>query len=136
MNDRTAGPSSPPPGDDAPPPPASFGGALRNQRRALLLAAGLVVAAIWIAMPLGEWRVGLFLAAGFALGALNHLLTDFSLQKAVCSGDEVTRQTYASSSLWRLAFISVLAFAWPGSSGPMVPPCSSVLRSSTSSPWS
>ena len=113
MNDIT--PAQPAP---APAPPATFAGALRSQRRALLLAAGLVVASIWISVPLGKWQGGLFLAAGIALGALNHVLTDFALQKAISSGDEVTRQAYASSSLLRLALISVLAFAvawafWP-----------------------
>jgi hypothetical protein len=111
MNDIT-------PAQPAPAPPATFGGALRSQRRALLLAAGLVVASIWISVPLGKWQGGLFLAAGIALGALNHVLTDFALQKAISSGDEITRQAYASSSLLRLALISVLAFAvawafWP-----------------------
>lgn len=113
MSDVT--PAQPAP---APAPPATFAGALRSQRRALLLAAGLVVASIWISVPLGKWQGGLFLAAGITLGALNHVLTDFALQKAISSGDEVTRQTYASSSLLRLALISVLAFAvawafWP-----------------------
>ena len=99
-------------------PPASIARALRNQRRAILLGAGLVVAAVWISVPLGGWRIGLFLAGGFVLGLLNHLLTEYAMQKAVGSGSPVTRTAYASSSLWRLAFISVLAFAlaamyWP-----------------------
>ena len=99
-------------------PPASVARAVRNQRRAILLGAGLVVAAVWISVPLGEWRIGLFLAGGFVLGLLNHLLTEYAMQKAVGSGSPVTRTAYASSSLWRLAFISVLAFAlaaiyWP-----------------------
>ena len=104
---------------DAPPmPPASFGRAVSNQRRAVMLAVGLVVAAIWVSIPLGEWRIGVFLAGGFVLGLLNHLLTEFAMQKAVSSGNPVTRQAYASSSLWRLALISVLAFGlaamyWP-----------------------
>jgi hypothetical protein len=105
-----------------PHPPATVGSALRSQRRALMLAAGLVVAAIWISIPLGEWETGLFFAAGIALGALNHVLTDYALQKAISSGDEVTRQAYASSSLLRLAFVSILAFAvawgfWPNGAG-------------------
>lgn len=101
-----------------PAPPATIGRAVRNQRRAVLLAAGLVVASIWISIPLGEWRIGLFLAAGFVLGLLNHVLTEYALQKAISSGDPMTRQAYASSSLLRLALISVLALAvaaiyWP-----------------------
>ena len=104
---------------DVPPmPPASFARAVSNQRRAVMLAGGLVVAAIWISIPLGEWRIGAFLAGGFVLGLLNHLLTEFAMQKAVSSGNPITRQAYASSSLWRLALISVLAFGlaavyWP-----------------------
>lgn len=115
MTDPSVQPTPVPP---VPTAPATFGGALRSQRRALLLAAGLVVAAIWISIPLGEWETGLFFAAGIVLGALNQTLTDFALQKAISSGDAVTRQAYASSSLLRLALISVLAFAvawafWP-----------------------
>ena len=99
-------------------PEATVASALRSQRRALLLAAGLVVASIWISVPLGEWQTGLFFAAGIVLGVLNHVLTDLALQKAIASGDAVTRQAYASSSLLRLALVSVLAFAvawgfWP-----------------------
>jgi hypothetical protein len=101
-----------------PMPPATIGRAVRNQRRAVLLAGALVVASIWISIPLGEWRIGLFLAAGFLLGLLNHLLTEYALQKAISSGDPMTRQAYASSSLIRLALISVLglgvaAIYWP-----------------------
>ena len=101
-----------------PMPPATIGRAVRNQRRAVLLAGALVVASIWISIPLGEWRIGLFLAAGFLLGLLNHVLTEYALQKAISSGNPVTRQAYASSSLLRLALISVLALAvaaiyWP-----------------------
>lgn len=104
--------------EPVPMPPASIGRAVRNQRRAVLLTLGLVVAAIWVTIPLGEWRIGAFLAGGFVLGLLNHLLTEYAMQKAVSSGDPVTRQAYASSSLLRLAFISVLAFGlafiyWP-----------------------
>ena len=101
-----------------PMPPATIGRAVRNQRRAVLLAGALVVASIWISIPLGEWRIGLFLAAGFVLGLLNHVLTEYALQKAISSGSPMTRQAYASSSLVRLAVISVLglgvaAIYWP-----------------------
>ncbi len=101
-----------------PMPPATIGRAVRNQRRAVLLAGALVVASVWISIPLGEWRIGLFLAAGFLLGLLNHVLTEYALQKAISSGDPMTRQAYASSSLIRLALISVLglgvaAIYWP-----------------------
>jgi len=82
------------------------------------VAGALVVASIWISIPLGEWRIGLFLAAGFLLGLLNHVLTEYALQKAISSGNPMTRQAYASSSLIRLALISVVglgvaAIYWP-----------------------
>jgi hypothetical protein len=94
-----------------PPEPASVARTLRNQKPAIWLGLTLVVAAVWISIPLGEWRIGLFLAAGFVLGLLNHLMTEYAMQKAIASGDMVTKQAWASSSLLRLAFISVLAFA-------------------------
>ena len=94
------------------------------------------MASIWISVPLGKWQAGSSWPPGIALGALNHVLTDFALQKAISSGDEVTRQAYASSSLLRLALISVLAFAVAWAFWPTAPPCSSAWRSSTSSPWS
>ena len=101
-----------------PMPTASIARAVHNQRRAVLLAAALVVASIWVSIPLGEWRIGVFLAAGFVLGLLNHVLTEYALQKAISSGSPVTRQAYASSSLVRLAIISALGLAiaaiyWP-----------------------
>src|ERR1044072_7674614 len=92
------------------PEPARVGRTLRNQRPAIWLGLALISAAIWMSVPLGEWRIGLFLAAGFLLGLLNHLMTEYAMQKAIASGDMVTKQAWASSSLLRLAFISVLAF--------------------------
>ncbi len=116
MNDTTPIPDAA--ASDAPPPPASIGRAIGNQRRAVYLGLGLVVASIWISIPLGEWRIGLFLAAGFVLGLVNHIGTEYALQKAITSGSPITRQAYASSSLWRLALVSVAGFAiaaiyWP-----------------------
>jgi hypothetical protein len=97
--------------DTAPIPSPSIGRAIGNQRRAVMLAAGLVVAAVWISIPLGEWRIGLFLAAGFILGLVNHVGTEYALQMAIASGDPMTRQMWASSSLMRLAIVSIVGFA-------------------------
>ncbi len=104
-----------------PPTPMSvptLGGTIRNQRRALLLAVGLVIAALWISIPLDEWRFGVFLAIGFVLGFANHVLTEHVLKRAIASGDETTRQAYAAGSLIRLMGISVIAVVltivfWP-----------------------
>jgi hypothetical protein len=118
MNDTIPDPSDAAPGDAAPAPPASIGRAMRSQRRAIMLAGALVVASIWISIPLGEWRIGIFLAAGFVLGLVNHVGTEYALQRAIASGDPMTRQMWASSSLWRLALVSIVGFAiaaiyWP-----------------------
>ena len=111
MNDAAPIPPDAAASDTPSMPPVSVGRALRNQRRAVLLAAGLVVAAVWITIPLGEWRIGVFLAAGFVLGLVNHIGTEYALQKAVASGDPMTRQMWASSSLLRLALVSIAGFA-------------------------
>jgi hypothetical protein len=78
----------------------------------------MCIAATWICIPLGEWRIGLFLAAGFILGLINHVGTEFALQKAVAANDPMTRQMWASNSLFRIALVSVVGFAiaaiyWP-----------------------
>jgi uncharacterized membrane protein len=91
---------------------------LKNQRRALLMAGLLVIASIWISLPLGEWQNGLFLAIGIVLGAVNHVLTEHVLLRSVEAGDLPTRKQYAASSLFRLLGISLVAvaltaFFWP-----------------------
>lgn len=92
--------------------------AARNQRRAGLLAAALVTAALWIAIPLGEWKIGVFVAAGILLGLVNHFFTELTLLRSFQSGDLVTRKQFAMSSLVRLMGVSLVAFAlaavfWP-----------------------
>ena len=111
MNDIAPVPGQAPEAAAADASPASIARAVSNQRRAIMLAAGLVVAAIWITIPLGEWRIGVFLAAGFVLGLVNHIGTEYALQKAIATGDPMTRQMWASSSLMRLALVSIAGFA-------------------------
>lgn len=91
---------------------------VRNQRRAMVMAGCLVVASIWISVPLGEWQNGLFLAIGIVLGAVNHVLTEHVLLRSVEAGELPTRNQYAVSSLFRLLGISLVAvalaaFFWP-----------------------
>ncbi len=90
---------------------------LRNQKRAALLACALVAAALWMSIPLGEWRIGVFVAIGVVLGLANHLLTELTLIRSL-RGDEPTRKQFARSSLVRLmgislVAVSVAAFFWP-----------------------
>ncbi|MGH3472935.1 MAG: hypothetical protein ACRDPG_12955 [Nocardioidaceae bacterium] len=99
----------------------SSGGLLRafgNQKRTTLLAVALVVAALWISIPMGEWQIGVFVAAGIVLGLVNHVLTELTLLRSVRSGDLVTRKQFAMASLVRLMGISLVAIAlavvfWP-----------------------
>jgi hypothetical protein len=103
---------------DFTPEPASAARAVRNQKRALILAGTLIAASIWVSIPMGEWRIGVFLAAGIVIGTLNHLMTEYAIQKAVASEDPITRSAYARSSLARLGIVSLLAFGlaaffWP-----------------------
>lgn len=99
------------PAERVPAEPASIGRAVINQRRACILAAVLVVGGFWVAGPMGEWLSGAFFGAGVVLGLLNHVLTEYAIQKAIASDDPVTRNAYARSSLIRLGAISLMAFA-------------------------
>jgi hypothetical protein len=83
--------------------------AVINQRRALILAAVLVVGSFWVTF--GNWTQGALGAAGVALGFVNHVLTEYAIQRAIAAEDPVTRNAYARSSLLRLAVISLVAFA-------------------------
>ena len=92
--------------------------AVRNQDRALLLGLGLCVAAFWISVSMGEWRIGVFVAVGVALGLVNHVLTEYFLVRAMGSDDLITRKQYALSSLVRLLGVSLVAVVlavafWP-----------------------
>ncbi|MDP9319232.1 MAG: hypothetical protein M3O94_09225 [Actinomycetota bacterium] len=92
--------------------------AFANQRRTELLALGFCVAAIWISVPMGEWRVGVFISAGILLSLLNHVLTENTLLTSVEDGDLFTRKQYATSALVRLMGISLVAVVlavafWP-----------------------
>jgi hypothetical protein len=92
--------------------------AVAKQRRAVVLAVALAAASIWIAVPLGRWQAGLFVAAGIALGLVNHVLTELSLLRAVEGDDLLTRKQFAMSSFVRLMAVSLVAVVltvafWP-----------------------
>jgi len=89
--------------------PASLGRAVLNQRRAIVLALVLAVGAFWVTF--GNWQMGALAAAGVALGLINHVLTEYAIQKAIAAEDPVTRNAYARSSLLRLGVVSLAAFA-------------------------
>jgi hypothetical protein len=92
--------------------------AVAKQRRAVVLAVALAAASVWIAVPLGRWQAGLFVAAGIALGLVNHVLTELSLLRAVEGDDLLTRKQFAMSSFVRLMAVSLAAVVltvafWP-----------------------
>ena len=89
--------------------PASVKRAVLNQRRAIVLALVLAVGAFWVTF--GDWTQGALAAAGVVLGLINHILTEYAIQKAIAADNPATRNAYARSSLMRLAIISVAAFA-------------------------
>ena len=91
---------------------------VRNQDRTLLLALGMCIAALWIATPMGEWKIGVFVAVGVVLGLVNHVLTELFLLRSVEGSDLITRKQFAMSSLVRLMGVSLVAVAlavafWP-----------------------
>jgi hypothetical protein len=98
------------PKDAGPVAEPSVARAVLNQRRAIILAAVLIVGSFWVTVPMGNWQMGTLAAAGIALGLLNHILTEYAIQKAIAAEDPVTRNAYARSSLLRLGLISVMAF--------------------------
>lgn len=95
--------------DSKPLPPPSLGRAVVNQRRAMILAGVLVIGSFWVTF--GDWAMGALAASGVVLGAINHVLTEYAIQKAVASENAVTRNAYARTSLIRLGVISLAAFA-------------------------
>jgi hypothetical protein len=91
---------------------------VRNQDRTFLLALGMCIAALWIATPMGEWKIGVFVAVGVVLGLVNHVLTELFLLRSVEGSDLITRKQFAMSSLVRLMGVSLVAVAlavafWP-----------------------
>jgi hypothetical protein len=95
---------------------------LRDQRKIALVALGLMVASFWVAGQLGEWRLAICIAAGVALGLVNHLATEWWLLKTISSGAQPTRNQMVVSTIVRLAVLTVAAIAlavvlWPDGIG-------------------
>jgi hypothetical protein len=101
---------------------ASFGRVLRDQRKTIVVAIVLAVAAYWVLGQLGEWVLAGCIAAGVALGLVNHLVTEFWLLRLITSGEQPTRAKLALSTLVRLLVLSVVAVGiaawfWPDGIG-------------------
>jgi hypothetical protein len=106
----------------APGQKASYGRVLRDQRKVLLVALVLVVADYWILIQLDEWTLAGCIAGGVALGLVNHLITEYWLLKLLVSGEQPTRAKLTTSTITRLAVLSVVAVGcavafWPAGIG-------------------
>jgi hypothetical protein len=106
----------------APGEKASFGRVLRDQRKVILVALVLVIADLWVLIPLGKWTIAGCIAGGIVLGLLNHLYTEYWLLKLLVSGEQPTRKKLMASTITRLAVLSVVAVGcavafWPAGIG-------------------
>src|SRR4029079_3477914 len=102
--------------------PATFRRVLRDQRKTIGVAIVLGVAAYWVLGQLGEWTLDGCIAAGWGLGLINHLVTEFWLLRIITSGEQPTRNKLAMSTLVRLLVLSVVAVGiavwfWPDGIG-------------------
>lgn len=95
---------------------------VRDQRKIAFVALGLMVASFWIAGQLGEWRLAGCISGGVLLGLLNHLATEYWLLKMITSGEAPGRNQMISSTVVRLAILTVVAVGaavafWPDGIG-------------------
>lgn len=95
---------------------------LRDQRKTLILAAALMAGTYWVSGQLGEWRLAGCIAAGIALGLVNHLATEYWLMRIISSGEQPTRNQMIASTMTRLLVLTVVAVGiavmfWPDGIG-------------------
>jgi hypothetical protein len=100
----------------------SYWRVVRDQRKTIVVAVVLALAAYWVLGQLGEWTLAGCIAGGVGLGLLNHLVTEFWLLRIITSGREPTRAQLTSTTIVRLAVLSVVAVAaavafWPAGIG-------------------
>ncbi len=95
---------------------------LRDQRKTLMVAAILIGATYWILIQLDEWRLAGCIAGGIGLGLANHLVTEYWLLKIISGGEQPSRGQMISSTIVRLAVLTVVAVTiavmfWPDGIG-------------------
>jgi len=108
--------------DGQPPVKASFFKVLKDQKKIVFVALGMIIATYWIAGTLGEWQLAGCIAAGVALGLVNHLATEWWLLKIISSGKQPTKGQLAASTIIRLTVLTVVAVGiavafWPDGIG-------------------
>jgi hypothetical protein len=103
------------------PEAASVGRVLRDQRKTIGVAVVLMVLGLFFGQY-GEWTLAGCIAGGVLLGLLNHLMTEFWLLRIITSGKQPTRAQLTSTTIVRLAVLSVVAVGiavifWPSGIG-------------------
>ena len=94
----------------APAPRPTLGRSTRQVLRSLLLPAGWCALAIVIAAVAGHVAVGLLIATGIALGAVNGVLADAATAR-LTPDDDPTRGMIIGGSMRRLGAITLIALA-------------------------
>jgi len=94
---------------------------LRDQRKTVGVAAARMVLGLWFGQY-GDWTLAGCIAGGVFLGLLNHLATEFWLLRIITSGAQPTRAQLTSTTIVRLAVLSVVAVGiavafWPAGIG-------------------
>ena len=107
--------------DTSVPERATIGRVVRDQRKAVGVAAALMVFGLWFGQY-GDWTLAGCIAGGVFLGLLNHLVTEFWLLRIITSGAQPTKAQLTSTTIVRLAVLSVVAVAaavafWPAGIG-------------------
>jgi hypothetical protein len=100
---------------------ASVGRVIRDQRKTIGVAVALMVLGLFFGQY-DEWTLAFCIAGGVLLGLLNHLFTEYWLLRIIVSGAQPTRAQLASTTIVRLAVLSVVAVAiavafWPAGIG-------------------
>lgn len=104
------------------PAKASIWRVVKDQRKVELVALAMIVASFWIVAQVHSWSLASCIAAGVALGLVNHLATEYWLLKLITSGAQPTRNQMIMSTIVRLTFLTVVAIAaavifWPDGIG-------------------
>lgn len=100
---------------------ASLGRVIGDQRKTIGVAVVLMVLGLFFGQY-GEWTLAGCIAGGVLLGLLNHLMTEFWLLRIITSGKQPTRAQLTSTTIVRLAILSVVAVGiavifWPSGIG-------------------
>lgn len=100
---------------------ATFGRVVRDQRKTIGVAVVLMVLGLWFGQY-GDWTLAGCIAGGVFLGLVNHLVTEFWLLRIITSGRQPTRAQLASTTIVRLAVLSIVAIGiavafWPAGIG-------------------